>query len=696
MKRLAIITPCVLPVPAVKGGAVEGLITKIIEDNEKHKQYEIDLYCLDDGKEYEFKHTNLLRVKQSYLIRGCDKVLDAIYRRIQESSSKRILDKEIVKQFSERIEQLTIPYDAVVVENHMSTALKIIKACKGRYEIPIYFHMHNNVDVYRSPKYITELVKNGVQFIAVSEYIKTEIMACDKNAVVKILYNGIDLNNCHKKENQKDTANKFLYIGRVIPGKGVRELVTAFGSFLDKLTYAEKKEYKLDIVGFLDTPTLYEREVFNLAKRYSGNINCIKKISATHALLKYYEYDAVIMPTKNMEPFGLVALEAIARGVPLIITDSGALPEVVGDGAMVIENDDNLVANLEHAIKVISSDLAIRKDISDRGYKRAREINEFNIDNYYSGFVKTISGDNFAKTVSIIVPVYNVEKYLDRCMHSLINQTYTDLEIILVNDGSTDDSGKMCDQYLNSDSRIKVIHQENQGLSAARNTGLDVAKGELVFFVDSDDYLDVCAIEMMISKMSRDQADIVACGIKKVGDIDELFTNKNPGMWSGHESVIQMMRNNNLCTVAWNKLYKRELFENIKYPIGVLHEDEATTYKLLYESSIVSYTPKPYYYYFQRDNSIMAEKVSERNDQFLEALRNRVIYFEEKSEKDLIEHSRISLLEGIKYGYRNEGSKSRKSALTKEYDKNLCLRNVPRVCGVKKTFALLLWKYLRY
>ena len=698
MKRVAIISPCILPVPATKGGAVEGLITRIIEDNEKQEKLNIDLYCINDEsvKSYSFKNSHIIPIDEKLSESYLDKMLDAYYRRAKGKSSKRLLDKHILFAFSKRIEELNGGYDAVVVQNMMSTAQEIVNFCRGKYEIPVYFHMHNCVDVYRSPRYIKQLVRNGVKFISVSEYIKSEILECDKNAIVHVLYNGVDLGNCVKKDDIRSAATSFLYSGRIIPGKGVKELVIAFEKMLDKLGSDKAKDYRLDIIGFSEDKTAYEKSVLDIAKPYKENIRCLSRISSERILKKYYDYDVVVMPTKNMEPFGLVALETIARGVPLITTNSGALPEVVGDGAVIVDKDNDFIGNLERAMEKIATDYEARKTIADKGYERAREVSVFNADNYYSNFESIIADEQNAGTITVIVPVYNVEDYLDRCVDTLINQTYSDLEIILVDDGSTDNSGAMCDKYAQRDSRIKVIHQVNQGLSAARNSGLDIATGDYIFLCDSDDYLQKDALEKLLCKMNRDHANIVACGITMVGDREGLVTDTHPGIWSGHESVIQMMRNNNLCSVAWNKLYKRELFEGVRYPVGMLHEDEATTYKLLYRAGIVSYTPVPYYNYFQRNSSIMSENVSGRYGYFLDAIEKRIRFFDENSEKDLVDHSRITYLEGIKYGYRNESDPAKKNALIKKYKEHLSFKNAPKVYGYKKMLALLLWKYVRY
>ncbi len=272
-----------------------------------------------------------------------------------------------------------------------------------------------------------------------------------------------------------------------------------------------------------------------------------------------------------------------------------------------------------------------------------------------------------------------------------------------MDDGSTDGSGTICDEYAAIDDRIKVIHQENLGLSGARNTGLDHASGRYIFFCDSDDYLREDALEIMISKMLNDHADVVACGIAKVHDNttdsaekEDIFTVIKPGRWSGHESVIQMMITNNVCTVAWNKLYKKELFDGIRFPIGVKNEDEATIYKVLYRAGIVSFIPDTLYKYYQRDDSIIHEDIKDRYRFYLDAVKDRISFFEEKGESDLVQHSRIAYLDWIKHSYRNIDDNDIRKELKELYDSSLNLANAPSVMGGGKRAALLLWKYIRY
>lgn len=704
MKHIAIVTPCVLPVPASMGGAVEELITRVVLDNEIKEAFNIDIFSVFDEKNDNdmLSYTDVISVERSGIQKAFDRILDKI-QRTRGIEAHRLFDKNIVKAFEERLADLDEPYDAVIIENQVSTAEEIVRICRDNYEFPIYFHMHNDVDIYRSPKGICKLASVGVQFIAVSEYIKNQILKYADKAVVHVLYNGTQIEDTQIASVRKDSEKvRFLFAGRIIPEKGVEELIRAFDKLLDIADERLRKKLSLDIIGFSYNQSGYEKKVRKLALKHKDQIFCKKRISTADMNRKYGEYDVVVMPTMNEEPFGLVALETMAKGLPLITTNSGALPEVVGDGACLIDKTSDFTAKLAEAMFMLASDKNYRNKLGKRAYDRAREITAFNIENYFSDFVSIIDANQRNDKISVVVPVYNVEGYLNRCVVSVLEQSFENIELLLIDDGSTDESGKMCDALAKRDSRVKVFHQANQGLSGARNTGIDQASGEYVFFCDSDDFISKDALERLYDKLCRENADIVACGFSHVWDDfeksgrEEIFTNSTPGAFSGYEAVKQMMTNNNICTVAWNKLYKKSLFENVRFPVGVLHEDEATVYKLLYKAKIVSYTPNPLYKYFQRAAGIMGKSVGRRGDHLITALTDRIRYFVEIKEAELVEYSRIALLEHIKYIYRNDTDVQNRKRLAKLYGDNISLNSAPGVLGVKKKMALLLWKYVKY
>ena len=188
--------------------------------------------------------------------------------------------------------------------------------------------------------------------------------------------------------------------------------------------------------------------------------------------------------------------------------------------------------------------------------------------------------------VSIIIPVYNVEKYIERMLATIVKQTYKSLEIILVDDGSTDSCGKICDEWAKKDNRIVVIHKKNGGLSSARNVGINIARGEYLFFCDSDDYISKNCVEYLYNTICNNQADIVVGNYIETSLDNQGFNiyKVDEHVLSGKQAIKEIYGKNNVQMVtAWGKIYKASLFDNIRYPVGLLHEDEGTTYKLYYK-----------------------------------------------------------------------------------------------------------------
>lgn len=241
--------------------------------------------------------------------------------------------------------------------------------------------------------------------------------------------------------------------------------------------------------------------------------------------------------------------------------------------------------------------------------------------------------------ISIIVPVYNVQDYVLKCLASLKRQEYSNIEIVVVDDGSTDDSGSICDDFAKKEKNVQVFHKKNGGLSSARNYGLKKSKGEIVAFVDSDDYVKKEYISDMYEKMRQEQADIVVCGYNlEKPEIDKTL--------SGDEATVRLLtRQLNIDILAWNKLYKKDLFlkNNIWFPEGENHEDLLTTYKVYSKAKSVSYINKSLYQYVDRSDSITKkEKVVERLNKREKAAKEAVKYLED--DKDLVEAAWVSLL----------------------------------------------------
>lgn len=214
--------------------------------------------------------------------------------------------------------------------------------------------------------------------------------------------------------------------------------------------------------------------------------------------------------------------------------------------------------------------------------------------------------------ISVIVPVYNVEKYLKRCINSILNQTFKNFELILVNDGSTDNSLNICKNYKEKDGRIQLISQTNKGLSAARNTGLKYAKGKYVCFVDSDDFIEKEYLSLLLSNIEKYNSDIAMCEYYLTNEegrkysISRLNEPKDIHVLSGKKTFSYFYKENYVPNVvAWNKIYLRSLFDNIKYDEGHYFEDELIAPFLFYKARRVSFLRVPLYNYVQRPGSIM-------------------------------------------------------------------------------------------
>lgn len=210
------------------------------------------------------------------------------------------------------------------------------------------------------------------------------------------------------------------------------------------------------------------------------------------------------------------------------------------------------------------------------------------------------------ETVSVIIPVYNTDDYLERCLRSVVSQTYSNLEIILINDGSTDSSGEICEKWSNSDERIAVVHKENGGLSSARNAGIDLATGRYIAFVDSDDYIEPQMYETMVELLENSKSQIACCGRRRVEKNRAYlqYTLEKPKVISGEDAIGRLLRNDGIDEAAWDKLYLRRLFEGKRYPLKELNEDIVLTMMLLGECSSVVHVGAALYNYCQNNGSI--------------------------------------------------------------------------------------------
>ena len=234
--------------------------------------------------------------------------------------------------------------------------------------------------------------------------------------------------------------------------------------------------------------------------------------------------------------------------------------------------------------------------------------------------------------ISIIIPVYKVEKYLERCIKSVLDQTYKNLQIILVDDGSPDNCGNICDNYAKIDNRIEVIHKENGGLYDARNVGLKKARGKYIGFVDSDDYVSNEMFENMYNTLVNNNADISICNFYTVIDNKNIIKNADNGIeiYNKLEILKEILLDKKIQSYAWNKLYKRELFEDIEYPIGKKYEDIGTTFYILEKCNKIVVSGSPEYYYLTRGDSIVNNNTEGTVIDYISLISDRYDYIDKK------------------------------------------------------------------
>ena len=239
-----------------------------------------------------------------------------------------------------------------------------------------------------------------------------------------------------------------------------------------------------------------------------------------------------------------------------------------------------------------------------------------------------MKSDNLQRNnlISVIVPIYNVEKYLNRCIESIVNQTYKNLEIILVDDESPDNCPQICDAWSEKDNRIKVIHKQNGGLSDARNAGFEIATGEYISFIDSDDWIELDLYETLANALDNG-ADIACCSARLCDEENNTLSVcglDKEDSFDGITATQMLLKEQGIMQTVWNKLYKRECIANIKFPFGKYHEDNFWTWQIFLNSKTVFVTDKPMYNYVQRGNSIMSSMFSLKRLDALEA--NYIVY----------------------------------------------------------------------
>lgn len=226
------------------------------------------------------------------------------------------------------------------------------------------------------------------------------------------------------------------------------------------------------------------------------------------------------------------------------------------------------------------------------------------------------------KKISFIIPVFNTEEYVKKCIESVIDQTYKNIEIIVIDDGSTDNSLKICNEIGMKDNRIKIYHKENGGLSSARNYGIKKASGDYLYFLDSDDYIPLDSAEVLINISEKYNSDIVIGNYQKVYENQKAVTKEDNiseiKEFNKYEAVKNMFYEIDFSTGAMMKLFKKELFNKIEFPLGKKYEDLATIYKVFFKAKRITYTNKIVYYYLIRKSSIIGSINPLKNIDYLE------------------------------------------------------------------------------
>ena len=283
--------------------------------------------------------------------------------------------------------------------------------------------------------------------------------------------------------------------------------------------------------------------------------------------------------------------------------------------------------------------------------------------------------------ISVIVPIYRVEKYLPACIDSILNQTFTDFELILVDDGSPDRCPEICDETAKRDARVRVIHQANAGLSAARNAGIEVAHGAWLSFVDSDDFLAPDFLETLHDAAVRAGADCALCGVQLTDEAGQKIgqpLSVADGVRTGRSILETLCRASEIpYLVAWNKLYRRDVFQTLRYPVGMQNEDTYLAAELFDTVQTVICVSKPMYFYRQRADSIMRSTVTLRNLDEMWAFEHCFAYFEARGLEALMpdaEKKMFAKLTGVFYRLPKEERQSDAVRQAKKAQWNAAMR----------------------
>ena len=276
--------------------------------------------------------------------------------------------------------------------------------------------------------------------------------------------------------------------------------------------------------------------------------------------------------------------------------------------------------------------------------------------------------------ISVLVPVYKTEAYLARCVASICNQTYKNLEIILVDDGSPDGSGALCDQLAQEDSHIRVIHKENGGLASTRNVGIDAMTGEYVAFIDSDDHIAPEMIQALYDLCKEHQVPIACCGIERVNDQGHVnYFNESVTdflLLTREEAMGELLENYRVTTSVCDKLFHKSIFDGLRLTEGMIYEDLGVMYRCIHRADRVVYTGAPYYHYYLSQGSILRSDFSPRQFDQITIAKTRLAFYE-KEYPQYLDAARVKFLEmGLEVLYQSRNTPSCRQ-LRQELDADL-------------------------
>ena len=394
--------------------------------------------------------------------------------------------------------------------------------------------------------------------------------------------NFLPINQEYKAYYEHD--NYILYFGRYAREKGVLTILKAYAKMHcdEKLVLVGKGSEEERIKNFVKEHNLEGRVQVNGAIFGEEMDRIIERAKV------------VLVPSEWYENGAFVALQALAKGKIVVASDIAGLSEIVQDGE---------TGYLAEPGNPDSFAIAIQK---------ALNLTETEYRNMSARIV-----------VSVVVPIYNVELYLKECVDSILSQTYKNIEVILVDDESPDLCGKICDDYVAMDGRIKVVHKKNGGLSDARNAGMKVATGDLITFVDSDDYISKDFVKILFEAMSENNSDIAIANMKRTSRRDDKNTviDWKVSSYKNEDALIRMLYGTPFGTSACGKLFKRSLFTGVEFPYGKFSEDLFTIYKTILKSENVTYVGfDGYFYYYRDEGSIVVSGYKEKHLEALDAI----------------------------------------------------------------------------